>query len=223
MISDIQIQRDVMNQLKWEPELNAAEIGVSVKNGIVTLSGLVDLYVKKIAAENAAKKVAGVKAVAEDIQVGMSPGYRKTDAEIAEAIVLSLRWNVQLPDEKIMVKVEDGVVSLEGEVEWEYQRRDARRAIEKLAGVRSINNFLIVKPSVKPDNIKEKITEAFVRSATIDAGKISVETDGGKVTLRGTVRTIGERDDAENAAWSAPGVTSVKNDLVIEEEKVFSF
>lgn len=222
MKSDIQIQNDVIEQLKWEPGLNAAEIGVAVKNGIVTLSGIVDTWSKKIAAEDAAKKIAGVKAVAEDIQVGVSPGFRKTDAEIAEAVVFALRWNTTIPDEKIKIRVEDGVVSLDGEVEWNYLRSAAESAIEKLAGVRRINNYIKIKPSAKPNNVKQKITAAFIRSATIDSGKIMVETDGGKVILSGTVRSFAEREDAEKAAWSAPGVTSVVNNLVMEEE-AFAF
>ncbi|OQP63761.1 ornithine aminotransferase [Niastella vici] len=222
MKSDIQIQQDVMDQLKWEPDLNAAEIGVGVRNGIVTLSGIVDTYSKKIAAEDAAKKIAGVRAVAEDIQVGMSPTYRKTDTEIADAVLFALRWNTSIPDQKIKVKVEDGVVSLEGEMEWDYQRNEAKQAVEKLAGVSRINNYISVRPSVKPVNVKEQITAALIRSATIDSEKIAVETDGGKVILRGKVRSIAEREDAENAAWAAPGVNSVENDLVVEEEE-FAF
>lgn len=211
-----------MDQLKWEPGLNAAEIGVAVKNGIVTLSGIVNTYSEKIAAEDAAKKIAGVRAVAEDIQVGMSPSYRKTDAEIADAVLFALKWNTSIPDQKIKVKVEDGVVSLEGEMEWEYQRNEAKQAVEKLAGVLRINNFISVKPSVKPVNVKAQITAALIRSATIDSEKIAVETDGSKVVLRGRVRSIAEREDAENAAWAAPGVNSVENDLVVEEEE-FAF
>jgi osmotically-inducible protein OsmY len=221
MKSDIQIQQDVMDQLKWEPGLNAAEIGVAVKNGIVTLSGIVDAYSKKIAAEDAAKKIAGVKAVAEDIQVGMSPNFRKTDAEIADAVVFALKWHASIPDEKIKVKVEEGIVSLEGELEWDYQRKEAVRVVEKLAAVRRINNYIRLKPYLKPENIKDKIEAAFSRSATIDSGRVSVVIDGSKVILHGSVRSMAEYDDAENAAWAAPGVTSVENDLVLEEEYAF--
>lgn len=221
MKSDIQIQKDVMDQLKWEPGLNAAEIGVAVKNGIVTLSGIVDSYSKKIAAEEAAKKIAGVKAVAEDIQVGLSPNFRKTDAEIADAVVFALRWHASIPNEKIKVKVEEGVVSLEGELEWDYQRKEAIRVVEKLAAVRRINNYIRLKPYLKPENIKDKIEAAFTRSAIIDSGKVSVVVDGSKIILHGSVRSMAEHDDAESAAWAAPGVTSVENDLVLEEEFAF--
>lgn len=222
MKSDIQILQDVMDQLKWEPDLNAAEIEVVVKNGIVTLSGKVDTYSQKKAAENAAKNIAGVKAVAEEIQVGTSPAYIKTDTEIAEAVLFALKWNTSIPDEKVKVMVETGVVSLEGEVEWDYQRNAARDAVERLAGVRWINNYILVKPILKPTDIKQKIMAAFIRSATIDSEKIAVETEGGKVILKGRVRSIAEREDAEKAAWSAPGVTGVENDLVVEEEE-FAF
>lgn len=221
MKSDLLIQADVMDQLKWEPGLNAAEIGVAVKHGIVTLSGIVDSYSKKIIAEEAAKKIAGVKAVAEDIQVGMSPNFRKTDAEIADAVVFALRWHASIPDEKLKVKVEEGGVSLEGELEWDYQRKEVIRVVEKLAAVRKINNYIRLKPYLKPENIKDKIEAAFSRSATIDSGKVSVVIDGSKVILHGSVRSMAEHDDAENAAWAAPGVTSVENDLVLEEEFAF--
>ncbi len=217
MKNDIQIQKDVMEELKWEPFLTASEIGVAVKNGVVTLSGNVDSYSKKLAAEKAAKKVFGVNAIAEDIQVGISPGYRKTDAEIAEAVLNSLKWHTMIPSEKIKVKVEDGIVKLEGEVEWEYQRNQAKTAIENLTGVCSVINLITVKPKIAPFDIKQKISLAFHRNATIDAEKITVEVMGSKVILRGEVRSFAEKEDAESAAWNAPGVISVESKLVIEE------
>jgi osmotically-inducible protein OsmY len=216
MKSDSQIQKDVMDQLKWEPFLKASEIGVAVKNGIVTLSGNVDSYSKKLTAENAAKKIGGVKAIAEDIQIGVSPLFAKTDTEIAEAVLNALRWHSAVQEEKIKVKVENGNVRLDGEVEWDYERTSAKSAIETLAGVRSVLNMVSVKPKITPSEIEKKISAAFHRSATIDAGKIDAEVTGGKVKLRGKVRSFAEKEDAEVAAWNAPGVISVESYLAIE-------
>lgn len=218
MKTDYQIQKDVMAQLNWEPILDASEIGVAVKEGVVTLSGIVDTYTKKMAAEKAVKKVAGVRAVALDIQVGVSPMFKKTDSEIAETVLTALRLHTAVMDDRIKIKVEDGIVTLEGDAQWEYQRKAAKDAIQNLPGVRNVLNYIAVRPLVGATDVERKITAAFHRSATVDAERITVETVGSKVILKGTVRSLAEKEDAEDAVWAAPGVMTVENRLIIEEE-----
>ncbi|QHS55342.1 BON domain-containing protein [Mucilaginibacter sp. 14171R-50] len=220
MKTDIQIQKDVMDELKWQPFLNSSEIGVAVKHGIVTLSGIVDSFSKKLSAERAAKKVAGVKAIAEDLQIGVSPAYWRTDAEIAEAVINALKWHSVVPDDKLKVKVEDGNVTLEGEVEWAYQRDSAKSAVQHLSGVKYVFNLITIKPKLTPFELEQKISAAFRRNATVDAGKITVSTIGDKVILTGKVRSAVESDDAEDVAWEAPGVRRVVNKLTIEEPEL---
>ena len=217
MKTDEQIQKDVMEELGWQPYLKPSEIGVAVNHGIVTLSGQVDSYFKKLEAEKAARKVSGVKAIAEDIQIGVLSAGNKTDADIAEAVVNALKWHSVVPEEEIKIKVENGTVILEGEVEWQFQRNSAKTAIENLTGVRHVTNLITVKPKVSPSAIQQKISSAFHRSATIDAARITAEVSGSKVTLRGNVRSFVEKEDAERAAWNAPGVTSIESKLQIEE------
>lgn len=217
MKTDSQLQKDVIAQLNWEPILHASEIGVAVKDGVVTLSGIVDTFTKKIVAEKAAKKVSGVKAIAVDLQVGVSPIFKKTDSEIAETVLDALKLHTAVQDDKIKIKVENGLVTLEGDVVWEYQRKSAVEAIENLPGVRDVSNLIMVRPEVLPIDVRKKINEAFHRSATIDAEKVKIDAIGSKVILTGTVRSIAEKEDAEDAVWAAPGVTSIDNRLVIEE------
>ena len=218
MKTDQEIQKDVMDELRWEPLLNASEIGVAVKNGIVTLSGTVDTYSKKRTAEDAVKSVLGVRAVAENIHVKVSTLGKRTDAEIAQAVLNALHWNASIPEEKIKVKVENGWATLEGEVEWEFQRTAARNVVESLAGVVGISNKIKITPTIKSTDIKKRIMSAFHRSATIDSGKVELEVHGDKVILKGKVRSFAEKRDAENAAWLAPGVTKVDNQLEIDPE-----
>jgi osmotically-inducible protein OsmY len=222
MKSDAQIQKDVMEQLKWEPFLDASEIGVAVKNGIVTLSGIVDSFSQKMAAERAAKWVKGVRAIAEDIQIGVSPVTQKTDTEIAEAVLNALKWNSAVQEEKVKIKVENGNVKLEGEVVWEYQRSNAKLALENLSGVKSVLNQITLKPQIIATDIQQKIISAFHRHATMDAKQITTEVLGSKIYLYGKVRSLAEKEDAEYAVWSAPGVTYVENNLEIEEPEYVS-
>lgn len=222
MKTDIEIQKDVLDELKWEPYLNATEIGVAVKNSIVTLSGTVNSYLKKTRAEKAAKRVSGVKAVAEDIEVKYADSLLKNDTEIAETILSALKWHSAINEEKIKVKVEDGVVTLDGEVDWEFQRNSAVMQIENLIGVKRIVNNITIKSGIVPKELKQKVNSAFHRSATIDAEKINIEVTGSKVVLTGKVRSWAEKNDAENAVWAAQGVNKVENNLEIDME-VFAF
>lgn len=217
MKTNSELQHDVMEELKWEPILNASEIGVITKNGVVTLTGHVDSYSKKYAAEQATKRVAGVKAVVESIEVKLSGSSKRTDSDIAQAALNAIKWHSSVPDERIKLKVENGWVYLEGDVDWDFQREAARTSVENLLGVRGVSSQITVKPHIKPLEIKEKIRKSFERSATIDADNIRIETDGSKVILSGCVHSWTAREDAETAAWAAPGVSQVENKIEMEE------
>jgi osmotically-inducible protein OsmY len=215
MKTDAELQQDVMNELKWEPTLKAAEIGVAVKDGIVTLSGYVDSYVKKLVAERAAARVFGVRAVAEEIQVRLPGSLKRSDEDIAGMVANVLEWNVLVPHDRVKVQVQDGLVTLSGEVDWGYQKFAAEEAVRNLMGIVWFNNQITVKPTVKPQDIKDKILSAFQRNALLDSRRIKIETRGGKVILSGSVRSWGERAEAQWVAWAAPGVFEVENDILI--------
>ncbi len=215
MRTDTEIQKDVMEELKWQPSIKSSEIGVAVKNGVVTLSGMVDTYAEKKTAEKAALKVAGVKGIAEDIEIKLSYHDQKTDAELAQAVVNGLKWNVLVPNDKIKIKVENAWVTAEGVVEWAYEQNAVRDAISGIVGVKGISNLVKLAPRVDPADVKKKISAAFGRSATIDANRIHIENIGSKVILTGKVRSYAERQEAEQVAWNAPGVTAVENNLEV--------
>jgi osmotically-inducible protein OsmY len=213
--TDAQVQSDVLAELKWDARVQPNEIGVSVKDGVVTLTGYVDSYTKKWAAEERAHRVRGVKAVANDIEVRLSSTAERTDTDIAQAVVRALEWDAFVPIEKLDVTVSKGWVTLRGEVEWQYQKADAERVTRRIQGVKGVSNLVVVKPRATPDEVKKKIEQALLRSAEIDAKNIAVEVDGSKVILKGTVRSWAEKQEAERQAWSAPGITSVDNRITI--------
>jgi osmotically-inducible protein OsmY len=215
MKSDSEIERDVRDELQWHPDLNAEDIAVSVKDGVVTLAGFTPSYTDRLEAEAAAKRVAGVHAVANDIEVRLPAIDQRPDPDIARDAVAALKSELPISHDKIKVIVKDGWITLEGSAEWQYQKTAAENAVRKIKGVKGVTNVIQLKPAVEPTDIQRRIQEAFRRSAELDANRITVETKGSEVILKGTVRSWTEREEAERVAWSAPGVTHVEDRIVV--------
>ena len=222
--TDMQLKDDVLAELKYEPIVKVTGIGVLVKNGTVTLNGYVSSYVEKLEAVQAVKRIAGVKAIADDIEIQLPASYHRTDSDIAAAATNQLNWATLIPPGTIQVTVREGTITLEGEVESWFQKNVAANVVRHLLGVTGVSNRLslaqpirkVVEPTVKPVEVEKAIKSAFKRSAVVDANKISVETSGSNVELIGNVRNLAEREEAERAAWAAPGVFSVDNQLTVK-------
>jgi osmotically-inducible protein OsmY len=212
---DLDIKRDVEDELRWDPDIDATDIGVAVHNGVVTLSGFVRSYAQKTQAERDAKRVAGVVGVANDIEVRLPVLDQRPDPDIARDAASALKAELPFSSENIKVVVKDGWLTLEGAVDWNYARERAENAVKRIRGVKGVTNAIALKPKVEPHEIRRKIEDAFRRSAELDASRITVEANGSEVILRGTVKSWAERQEAERAAWAAPGVTKVDNRVTI--------
>ncbi len=216
MKTDLQLQQDVLEELKFEPSIREEEIGVATKDGVVTLTGFVDSYVERFTAERTAERVGGVKAIADEIKVKLPGTHQRTDTEIAHAAVNALRWDVQVPDDRIKISVDAGWIALDGEADWQYQKRAAEDAVRNLTGVKGVSNLISVKPKkVSTFEVSQKIKDSLRRHAERDASKVTIEAKDGRVTLRGIVSSFTERKDAEHAAWQAQGVTSVDDQIAV--------
>lgn len=216
-VQEAALQREVRQELEWEPRLGSSAVDVSVAaHGVVTLAGVVKSYAEKVAAERAAKRVRGVHAVVNDVDVKLPMSHERNDADIADAVVQALEWNVLVPHDTIEARVSEGWVRLEGVVDWNYQRAAAEESVQQLAGVKGVTNLITVKARVTVHDVRERIEAALGRNAELTAHRIKVEAQGGNVILRGQVQSWGERAAAESAAWGAPGVTTVNDELQVE-------
>jgi osmotically-inducible protein OsmY len=215
MKTDLQLQRDVAEELRWDPSINEKEIAIAAKDGVVSLRGTVGSYSEKFAAELAAERVNGVRAVAEELKVQLPGQHVRDDTDMAHAAANALNWDVQVPNEAITATVERGWVTLRGDVDWQYQKEAAEAAVRHLIGVQGVSNFIRLMPVVSNFDVRSKIESALKRSAEVEADRITVETADGKITLKGNVRSWSERRDAERAAWQAPGVREVDDRLVV--------
>lgn len=214
--TDQEIQQDITAELKWEPALRDDDIAVAVRDGVVTLAGYVDSFTEKWTAERVASRVKGVKGIANDLEVRLPSSSQRPDPDIAHAAVDALKWNLSVPQDRVKVKVEKGWLTLEGDVDWYYQKEAAERSVRQLTGIRGVSNLITVRVRAAPSDVKQKIKDALRRGAEFDAEHITVDIQGQKAILRGTVRSYAEIRDAERAARNAPGVSEVENRLVVD-------
>jgi osmotically-inducible protein OsmY len=214
-MTDKQLQQHVLDALDFEPSIDAADVGVTVDNGVVTLRGDIRTFAEKAAAERVALGVYGVKAVANDLNVRLGDGLDRTDTDIAQAALSALRWNTVVPHEKVSITVSNGWVTLKGQLDWNYQRTAAANLVRDLRGVRGVTNMLSVIPRATPADLRTRIESALKRSAEVDARRISIAVEGGKVTLTGNVHSWFERTEADKAAWAAPGVIAVDDRITV--------
>lgn len=214
-MDDITLRQNILDELEFEPKVDAAEIGVTARDGVITLTGHVGTYAEKDAAEKAARRVKGVRAIAQEIDVRILGPRRTDDDDIARRAVKILDWNISIPKQMVQIRVCQGVVTLTGNVEWQYQKNAAAAAVRDLAGVVGVSNLIEVVPGISADDVKKRIENALERDAELEAQAIQVDVSGGKVTLKGKVRTWSERHAAERAAWSAPGVCALDDQLAI--------
>jgi osmotically-inducible protein OsmY len=215
MKTDADLKRDVQAELAWDPAVRSTQVGVAVKDGVVTLTGHLETYAEKYAAERALRRVSGVKAIALELDVRLSPEHRRSDTDIATAAEQALKWNTLVPVDQIRITVDKGWITLQGEVEWDYQRRSVEKAIRPLMGVVGISNEIAIKPKVTPTDLQARIADALKRQVEREVKHLDIKVDGSTVTLRGSVNSWHERDAAQGIVWSAPGVRAVINELRI--------
>lgn len=221
MKNNSELQTDVQNAIVWEPLLHAAEIGVTAKDGVVSLTGVVDSYAKKMEAENAAKRVVGVKALVEKIEVIFPGSWSKTDAEIANEVLIALQYNWSVPKDKVTVKVENGWVTLEGELPWNYQKDAAKNAVNYLTGVKGVTNTIKIKSEIHDAIEKQDVEDALGRAWSIDDTDINVSVSGTTVILSGTVNSWYQREEAARIAWNTPDIWHVENELVVDYDYTY--